>query len=88
MKTSIEYMFGCLMDCLSFNVESTKDFIIGLLQLAIFFVVFTVSTILLTWYYAIAITIGFILALYLCVLIVEFIVRLIRIKIGKKKGKD
>ena len=85
MKTSIEYLFGCLMDCLSLDVSSTKDFIIGSIQLIIILAVFVISFALLTWYYAIAITIGFVLVLYLCVLIVEFIVKLSKRKIKQKK---
>ena len=63
MKT-VKYLFFCLMDCLSLNVAFTKDFIIGTMQFIVFFAVFFVSTLLLTWYYGILITLGTVLALY------------------------
>ena len=42
MKT-VKYLFLCLMDCLSLNVVFTKDFIIGCIQIVVFFTVFLIS---------------------------------------------
>ena len=74
MKT-VKYLFFCLMDCLSFNVAFTKDFIIGVMQILLFFAVFLISTVLLTWYYGLLITLGFVLAIYGIVCIIELFVK-------------
>lgn len=68
------------MDCLSLNVAFTKDFIIGCIQIVVFFAVFLVSTVLLTWYYGILITLGAMFVLYGIVFIVDFFVALVKNK--------
>lgn len=68
------------MDCLSLNVVFTKDFIVGCIQSVIFFAVFLVSTVLLTWYYGILITLGTMFVLYGTVFIVDIFVALVKNK--------
>lgn len=77
MKT-VKYLFLCLMDCLSLNVVFTKDFIIGCIQIIVFFAVFLVSTVLLTWYYGLLITLGVMLTLYGIICIIEVFIKLIK----------
>lgn len=75
---AVKYLFFCLMDCLSTNVVFTKDFIIGWIQIVVFFTVFLISTVLLTWYYGLLIMSGVMLALYGIVCIIELFIRLIK----------
>ena len=83
MKT-VKYLFFCLMDCLSLNVAFTKDFIVGCIQIVVFFAVFLVSTVLLTWYYGILITLGTMFVLYGTGFIGDIFVALIKNKNGRK----
>lgn len=86
MKT-VKYLFLCLMDCLSLNVVFTKDFIIGCIQIVVYFAVLFVSSGLLVFYcnvskimaglYGLLITIGFVLIFYLAIFLIECVVRLI-----------
>lgn len=86
MKT-VKYLFLCLMDCLSLNVAFTKDFIIGCIQIVVFFTVLFVSSGLLVFYcnvseimaglYGFLITIGFVLVLYGTIFLIESAIRLI-----------
>ena len=86
MKT-VKYLFSCLMDCLSLNVVFSKDFIIGCIQIVAFFAVLLVSSGLLVFYcnihvimaglYGLFITIGFVLALYGTICLIECAIRLI-----------
>ena len=77
MKT-VKYLFLCLMNTLSANLFYTKDFIIGWIQIVVFFTVFLISTVLLTWYYGLLIMSGVMLALYGIVCIIELFIRLIK----------
>ena len=77
MKT-VKYLFLCLMDCLSLNVVFTKDFIIGCIQIVVFFTVFLISTVLLTWYYGLLIMLGTILTLYGIICIIELFISLLK----------
>ena len=77
MKT-VKYLFLCLMDCLSLNVVFTKDFIIGSIQIVVFFTVFLISTVLLTWYYGLLIMLAVMLTFYGIVCIIELFIRLIK----------
>lgn len=77
MKT-VKYLFFCLMDCLSLNVVFTKDLIIGWIQIVVFFTVFLISTVLLTWYYGLLILLAAMLTFYGIVCIIELFIRLIK----------
>ncbi len=74
----VKYLFVSLLDCLSLNVVFTKDFIVGCIQIVVFFAVFLISTLLLSWYYGLLITVGSIIALYGIICIVELFIRLIK----------
>ena len=86
MKT-VKYLFFCLMACLSFNIVFTKDFIFGLIQMVLYFVVLFGSSGLLVFYcnvseimaglYGFLITIGFVLVLYGTICLIECAIRLI-----------
>ena len=79
MKT-VKYLFLCLMDCLSLNVVFIKDIIVGFIQIVVFFTVFLISTVLLTWYYGLLILLAVMLAFYGIVCIIELFIRLIKRK--------
>ena len=86
MKT-VKYLFMCLMDCISNDVDFTKDFIFGVLQILLYFAVWFFSYGVLYKYggfsdkmsviYGVLIMIGFILALYTVICLVECTIRLI-----------
>ena len=86
MKT-VKYLFLCVMNTLSYNVLYIKDFIFGVLQILLYFAVLFVSYRVLYKYggfsdkmsvvYGVLIMIGFILALYTVICLVECTIRLI-----------
>ena len=86
MKT-VKYLFLCVMNTLSYNVLYTKDFIFGVLQILLYFAVWFFSYGVLYKYggfsekmsviYGVLIMIGFILALYTVICLVECTIRLI-----------
>lgn len=82
-----KYLFFCLMDCLSQNVAFTKDAIVGIIQIIVFFAVLVFAEYLTTWYYGVLITLGVIAALYGVISIVEITVRLI-IKLLRKNSDN
>lgn len=92
----VKYLFFCMLDCLSFNIALTKDFIFGVLQIIVYFAVLFFSSGALIVYcdtpeilgilYGFLITIGFALTLYGVICLIEVIAeRIIRFKNNFKK---
>lgn len=95
MKT-VKYLIHCFISVLSQNCVFTREFVFGLVQLVLYFAVFFISNLFLSYYYdlfeiemifySLLITIVFILILYICVVMVECFVRLLlKLKNNSKK---
>ena len=67
-----------VLDCLALNVAFTKDFIVGSIQIVVFFTILLFATLLSTWYYGLLITLGAIAALYGGICIVDIFIKLIK----------
>jgi hypothetical protein len=75
MKWLLHYFMAFLDLFICSNNYSWREVFIGFLEVVVIAVVFTVSTIFLTWYYAILITICLIILVLLIALLIEHILK-------------